>query len=261
MKKFLLLLLLLLAATFVLRDQLWPGVHPTGELAPAAREADLATGNLTAAAATPTPTGAIDPTRTERRATAGSLRVRALAQAKDGTTAPLPDLLVLAFEGEGSHEPVDGFVHRLRTDERGEAVFASLQPGTFSVRAPSARVATQHAVVADSGEALAELRIDSAYTVHGIVIDANGRRVEGADLWFARNILRDAYGIEEPSEVFARRAGRSAPDGSFAVAVTDPRERRISASHTVHGESMARYVQSGQRELVLALQPATAKLR
>ncbi|MEQ1633995.1 MAG: carboxypeptidase-like regulatory domain-containing protein [Planctomycetota bacterium] len=260
MKKFLLLLLLLLAAAFVLRDQLWPGVHPNSELAPTAREADLATGKLTAAAATPTSTGAIDPTRTERRAAAGSLRVRALAQAKDGTTAPLPDLLVLAFPGEGSHEPVDGIVHRLRTDERGEAVFASLQPGTFSVRAPSVRVATQHAVVAASGEALAELRIEGADVVRGIVVAENGAPVEGADLWLVRDTRSDEFGVLESLELRSRRAGRSNANGTFAVLATDPSERRIAASHELHGESMARYVQGGRHELRLVLQPATARL-
>lgn len=261
MKKLLLYLTLLVAlvvwiASAALRDE--------PDAAAASAEPSVGTAVATApvapaTSATATPEAPIA-VGDERRPASGSLRVRALARAKDGSSAPLVDLVVLCFPGEGSHEAVDGPVHRLRTDERGEAVFASLWPGTFAVRAPSVRAPTQHVVVAIAGEALVELRADDADAVRGIVVDRTGTPVAGADLWLVRDTRSDEFGVLESLELSSRRAGRSAPNGTFAVVATDPRERRIAASHAEHGESMARYVLGGRHELRLVLQPAPAAL-
>lgn len=265
MKKLLLPLLLLLALVvcivgLVLRDELDGAIGESRAnegvktAVPADGRADEAGSGAAGAA------GSAAEAADARRATTGALRVRATARAKDGTEAPLVDVLVLVFEGKASHEPVDGVVHRLRTDERGEAVFGSLAPGPFAVRAPSVRVATQHAEVAASGEALVELGIDDADVVRGIVVDANGMPVASADVWLVRDNRSDEFGVMESLELSSRRAGRSAANGIFEVLATDPRERRIAASHDAHGESMARYVQGGRHELRLVLQPATAML-
>lgn len=265
MKKLLLHLLLLLALVAVLVTVgLWGELDDDGESDANAlpMAADTAVGSaVESESKAPGQADSAPQVADERRATTGSLRVRATAVAKDGTSAPLVDVLVLVFEGEGSHEPVDGVVHRLRTDERGEAVFGSLPPGTFAVRAPSLRVATQHVAVAGSDEALVELGIDGADIVRGIVVDENGMPVAGADLWLVRDSRSDEFGVLESLELSSRRAGRSAANGTFEVLATDPRERRIAASHDAHGESMARYVQGGRHELRLVLQPAMAMLK
>ena len=224
----------------------------------AAPAVDHPTGSDPAAGLSP---HATDRVELERRTATGALRVRAVAVGKDGTRAPLVDLGVVVYSGAGSHEPVDGVAHRLRTDALGEAVLDALPPGLFAVRAPSLRATVQRATVVAGAAVGVELAAEGADLVRGRVVDANGRPVADAELWLVRDSRRDEFGIPMALELGSRCAGHSAADGTFAVFAIDPRERRIAASHVGIGESMARYVQGGRHELRLELLPTPAALR
>lgn len=189
----------------------------------------------------------------------GALRVRALGELGD-ERLPMPGVLVDVWAGADTLPPFGDELLRRRTDAAGEVSLPVLAVGTWQVQLPGVRDASSRTadVVADA-ETTIEVVQAAKYVANGIVVDADGVPVAGAELWVSRGTYLGRYSLPEPGELESRCAAISAEDGTFRIAVL-ANEQRVAASHPGHGESMARYFVNGEHDIRLVLGRASAEL-
>ena len=208
------------------------------------------------------PPAATAPTERDEPSPAGAtgvLRVRVLAALGDERW-PLDDLPVECWPGTGDAPPLateTSCIHR--TDAGGEIVLPRAAIGAWRARLPGvggdARAAGE---VAAAAETTLELVAPAERLVRGIVVDATGAPVAGAAVWIERGTWLGSDSRPESSELAARRAGASGPDGRFVVPIV-PRERVIAATHPGHAASPGRFlanVRDDGLRLVLGEGPA-----
>src|SRR5262249_53837144 len=144
----------------------------------------------------------------ERRALAagpGSLRVRVLAAGSDGEPGrrlPVCGCLIQAWPGGSALVPFDGGLSEQNTDERGEVVFAGLAPGTAHVLLAADRSEEPRPVHIESGaEARLEIARTTTQIARGVVVDADGTPVSGAEIWVHRGTAFGRYNLPEPLQL------------------------------------------------------------
>lgn len=98
----------------------------------------------------------------------------------DRTGAPVPDVEVIAMNGESDHRREETTV---RSDERGQFEINGLKPGGYEVFAHESLRASPitRVVLADGDVLAAELLVEEA-AIAGVVVDTDGNPVSGAEL-------------------------------------------------------------------------------
>lgn len=189
----------------------------------------------------------------------GALRVRVLAQS-GADRHPLAGMVVELWPGDNELPPFSDERLVRCSDARGEVWLPALGAGAWRVQLASLRdepACTAHVVAANETEL--EVVRDAAFVAVGVVVDADGIPVAGADLWVHRGTWLGRYRLAEPEELESRCVGTSGDDGRFVVPVV-ARERVIGANHPAHGESRGRYFGKGRGDLRIVLGRASASL-
>lgn len=190
----------------------------------------------------------------------GALRVRIVASvdgAGAGEELPLPGTWLDLWSGESPLVPFDRDAQRSVTDAAGEVVLTGVEPGPWQVQILADRDSPVHAVnVVAGAETLVTIQRRTLRIARGIVVDADGRPVGGAEVWVHRGTAMGSYSLPEPAVLTARRGTRTGPDGRFGVPLL-AREHRIGACAPGHGEAFGRLA-SGDGELRLVLGRAFA---
>lgn len=193
---------------------------------------------------------------------AGSLRVEVVAirPSTDVTAPGLPmaGALLAIWPGESPLVPFEGEVRRVAASDDGVVVLAALAPGPWQVQVLAADDVVVEPVRVEPGRE-AWLRIERALdrVARGIVVDADGVPVAGAQVWIHRGTAMGKYSMPEPADFTSRCAGRTGVDGRFLVPIS-PREDRVAACCAGYGESFARRVSTESSELRLVLGRAFA---
>lgn len=193
---------------------------------------------------------------------AGSLRVEVVATREplDATTPRLPmaGALLAIWPGESTLVPFEGEVRRVATSDDGSAVLTDLAPGLWQAQVlAEADVVVEPVRVEPGREALLRIERGLDRVARGIVVDADGLPVAGAQVWVHRGTAMGKYSMPEPNDFTSRCAGSTGADGRFLVPIT-AREDRVAACCAGHGESFARWVAKEPAELRLVLGRAFA---
>ena len=197
--------------------------------------------------------------RTATAAPTGSLRVRVTVRGKGDEIVPVAGTQLAVWAGESPLVPFEGAVHRAATDAAGEAMFAALAPGSWQVHLVAENDAEpQRVAVAAGAETLLPFERTVENVVRGIVVDADGAPVPGAEVWVLRGTYLGRYSLPEREDLESRRAAVTDERGRFVVPLM-PREGRIGAWCMGHGESFGAHA-SKEQELRLVLGRAFATL-
>jgi hypothetical protein len=153
--------------------------------------------------------------------------------------------------------PFEGEVFRVATDGAGEVAFASLAAGPWHVQLVAETSADpQRVVVVAGNEVLLPFERTVKHVVCGVVVNADGTPVGGAEVWVHRGTALGRYSLPERDDLVSRRAAITGDDGRFAVPLM-LRESRIAACRAGHGESFAAYTSGEDVRLVLGRAFAT----
>jgi RNA polymerase sigma-70 factor (ECF subfamily) len=238
----------------------WPGLPTAMQTATSRADRSAAAVAASAADEASPPNGTAAAERSAMAARTGALRVRVTARAKvagaEDDVVPVGGTQLAVWAGESPLVPFDGEVLRVATDGVGEAVFASLAPGPWHAQLVADQdLAPQRVVIATGAETLLPLERTALAVARGIVVDADGAPVAGADVWIFRGVYLGRYSMVERDEVATRRAAVTDAQGRFVVPL-ERNEGRIGASRAGYGESFAAYASDDIR-LVLGRAFAT----
>lgn len=180
----------------------------------------------------------------------GSLRIQAAAMV-GAAELPLAGAFLEAWPGESPMVPFDDTVVHATTDPAGHALLADLAPGPWRVQIVTGNRPVTHAVMIEAGrEAVLRIERKLRGVVRGIVVDADGLTVAGAQVWVYRGVFLGANSRPDPAEIESRLGAVTASDGRFEVAATSresdaSQERWVGASCAGHGESFGYYLNAG----------------
>jgi len=187
----------------------------------------------------------------------GSLRIRVVAERRDGgrdhaESIPVGGAALQVWPGTSALAPFSDAPRHVTTDVTGEVEVADLDPGPWQV-VLLVDAGEPHAAFVTAGEVSSlEFTRVTQQIVRGVVVDAVGVAVAGADVWVYRGTAMGRYSLAEPKQLEVRRAATSDAEGRFVVAL-GAREGRFGASARGHGASFGQHVYEAGEELRLVL--------